>query len=178
MKLGEKIALCRKKAGLSQEELAARLNLSRQAVSRWETGAAAPDLEKVAELSKLFGVTTDYLLLEDREEPEPSSLPGEERRSEPAFDPVAERRRKFRIGFGVAHRRRRPGGRSVGPADSGSRPGPDAAVRGDPDGMVDGPRKVRHRPSKLARRPFGLRDRAVSNRRHSAATGIFPKGLR
>ena len=102
MKLGEKIALCRQKAGLSQEELAARLNLSRQAVSRWETGAAAPDLEKVAELSKLFGVTTDYLLLEDREEPEPSSLPGEERRSEPAFDPVAERRRKFRIGFGVA----------------------------------------------------------------------------
>ena len=46
MELGEKIALCRKKAGLSQEALADRLGLSRQAVSRWETGAAVPDLSK------------------------------------------------------------------------------------------------------------------------------------
>lgn len=100
MKLGEKIALCRKKAGLSQEELASRLALSRQAVSRWETGAAAPDIEKVAELSRLFHVTTDYLLLE--EEPEPSFPRAEPKQTKPPFDPVAERRRKFRIAFGAA----------------------------------------------------------------------------
>ncbi len=102
MKLGEKIALCRKKAGLSQEELASRLELSRQAVSRWETGAAAPDIEKVVELSRLFHVTTDYLLLEEKEEPEPASPRAEPKQTGPAFDPVAERRRKFRIAFGAA----------------------------------------------------------------------------
>lgn len=102
MKLGEKIALCRKKAGLSQEELASRLALSRQAVSRWETGAAAPDIEKVAELSRIFHVTTDYLLLEERDEAEPSSSQTAAKQEKPALDPVAERRRKFRIAFGAA----------------------------------------------------------------------------
>ena len=63
--IGEKIALCRKKAGLSQEALAAQLGISRQAVSRWETGEATPDTDKVVQLSRLFGVTTDYLLLDD-----------------------------------------------------------------------------------------------------------------
>ncbi len=101
MKLGEKIALLRKKAGLSQEELAARLEISRQAVSRWETGSAQPDLEKVVELARLFSVTTDHLLLEDailQEEPqkESDSLPAA------GLDPAVERKRKFRIAFGAA----------------------------------------------------------------------------
>lgn len=65
--IGEKIALCRKKAGMSQEALAAELNISRQAVSRWETGEATPDTDKVVQLSRLFGVTTDYLLLDEIE---------------------------------------------------------------------------------------------------------------
>ena len=45
--IGTKISFCRKKAGLSQEALATRLNISRQAVSRWETGEAVPDTEKI-----------------------------------------------------------------------------------------------------------------------------------
>ena len=67
MKIGDKILLCRKEAGLSQEQLASRLNISRQAVSRWETGEATPETEKIIQLSRLFGVSTDYLLLEELE---------------------------------------------------------------------------------------------------------------
>ncbi len=65
MVISEKIALCRKALGISQEELAALLNISRQAVSRWETGAAMPDTEKIIQLSRVFGVSTDYLLLDE-----------------------------------------------------------------------------------------------------------------
>ena len=62
MNLSEKIVMHRKSAGLSQEELAEKLNLSRQAVSRWESGTAMPDAGNILQLSKLFGVTADYLL--------------------------------------------------------------------------------------------------------------------
>lgn len=67
MKLNEKILMLRKKQGLSQEEMADRLNVSRQAVSRWEVGSAQPDASNVLQLSKLFGVTADYLLNEEYE---------------------------------------------------------------------------------------------------------------
>lgn len=67
MKLSEKILSLRKQAGLSQEELAEKLNVSRQAVSRWEVGSAQPDASNVLQLSKLFGVTADYLLNDDYE---------------------------------------------------------------------------------------------------------------
>lgn len=98
MKLEEKIVLCRKKAGLSQEELAEKLAVSRQAVSRWETGAALPNLEKLIELSRLFSISLDYLLLEERTEPEA-------RPADPKTEPrcsVKERRRKFRICLGAS----------------------------------------------------------------------------
>lgn len=62
MNLSEKIVMHRKSAGLSQEELAEKLNLSRQAVSRWESGTAMPDAGNILQLSKLFDVTADYLL--------------------------------------------------------------------------------------------------------------------
>lgn len=62
MNLSEKIVMHRKSAGLSQEELAEKLNLSRQAVSRWESGTAMPDAGNILQLSKLFGITADYLL--------------------------------------------------------------------------------------------------------------------
>lgn len=62
MKLSDKILSLRKQSGLSQEELAEKLNVSRQAVSRWEVGSAQPDASNVLQLSKLFGVTADYLL--------------------------------------------------------------------------------------------------------------------
>ena len=67
MKLNEKILTLRKKQGLSQEELAERLNVSRQAVSRWEVGSAQPDASNILQLSKLFGVTADYLLNDEYE---------------------------------------------------------------------------------------------------------------
>lgn len=67
MKLSEKILSLRKKMGLSQEELAEKLNVSRQAVSRWEVGSAQPDASNVLQLSKLFGVTADYLLNDEYE---------------------------------------------------------------------------------------------------------------
>lgn len=65
MTLHEKILYCRKKAGLSQESLADKLGISRQAVSKWETGDATPEVSKLAALAKEFGITTDWLLSED-----------------------------------------------------------------------------------------------------------------
>ena len=62
MKLGQKIAELRKKSGLFQEALAEKMNVSRQAVSKWESNQSIPDIEKIVDLSELFGVTTDYLL--------------------------------------------------------------------------------------------------------------------
>ena len=65
MKLEEKIMTLRKKQGWSQEELAFRLDVSRQAVSKWEMGSSIPDLDKIIKMSEVFNVTTDYLLKED-----------------------------------------------------------------------------------------------------------------
>lgn len=65
MKLADKILNLRKTHGMSQEDLADKLNVSRQAISRWEMGTAQPDTPNVLQLSKLFGVTTDYLLNDD-----------------------------------------------------------------------------------------------------------------
>lgn len=79
MKLGEKISTLRRKQGLSQEELAVRLNVTRQAVSKWETGTSVPELETLVALAKIFGVTTDYLLsveeVPERTEPPRHSNP-------------------------------------------------------------------------------------------------------
>ena len=69
MVIGNKISSCRKKAGLSQKALTTKLNISRQAVSRWETGDAIPDTEKIILLIKLFNVSIDYLLLDEIEKP-------------------------------------------------------------------------------------------------------------
>ena len=63
--LSDRIATLRKDAGWSQEELAERLGVSRQAVSKWESGASQPDLERVLALSELFEVSTDYLLKDE-----------------------------------------------------------------------------------------------------------------
>ena len=71
MKLNEKIAWYRRAAKLSQEELAARVGVSRQAVSKWELGESAPEVTKLVALARIFGVTADQLLSED----EPSGAP-------------------------------------------------------------------------------------------------------
>ena len=62
MRLPDKIVNLRKSNGWSQEDLAEKINVSRQAISRWEVGTAQPDASNILQLSKLFGVTTDYLL--------------------------------------------------------------------------------------------------------------------
>ena len=68
MTFGEKLQTLRQKAGMSQDALAEKLDVSRQAVSRWERDETMPETEKVIALADLFGVTTDYLL---RHQPEP-----------------------------------------------------------------------------------------------------------
>ena len=70
MILADKIIRLRKKNGWSQEELADKMNVSRQAVSKWEGAQTIPDLEKILQLGVLFGVTTDYLLKDEIEDEE------------------------------------------------------------------------------------------------------------
>ena len=72
MLLADKIVTLRKRAGWSQEELAAQLGVSRQSVSKWEGAQSVSDMQKVVQMSRLFGVTTDYLLKEELGEPEPT----------------------------------------------------------------------------------------------------------
>ncbi len=67
MDIAEKIIKLRKTNGWSQEDLAEKLYVSRQAISRWENGTALPDAQNVLQISKLFNVTTDYLLNDDYE---------------------------------------------------------------------------------------------------------------
>lgn len=62
MNVGEKILQLRKKMGLSQEELAEKLNVTRQTISKWETNQSSPDFEKIVPLCDLFEITTDELL--------------------------------------------------------------------------------------------------------------------
>jgi len=68
MILADKIVSLRKKAGWSQEELAEQLSVTRQSVSKWEGAQSVPDMDKVVQMSRLFGVTTDYLLKDEIEE--------------------------------------------------------------------------------------------------------------
>ena len=70
MKLSEKIYTCRKKAGLSQEALAERLGVSRQAVSKWETGESEPEIGKLKLMAETFSVSVDWLLSEEETIPE------------------------------------------------------------------------------------------------------------
>lgn len=65
MILAEKITEERKKNGWSQEEMAEKLSVSRQAVSKWESAQSTPDLQKVLRLAEIFGVSTDYLLKDE-----------------------------------------------------------------------------------------------------------------
>lgn len=65
MKLAEKIMTLRKQRGWSQEELAQQLSVSRQSVSKWESGASVPDLDKILKMSEIFEVSTDTLLKEE-----------------------------------------------------------------------------------------------------------------
>ena len=65
--LSEKLYKLRKNSGLSQEQLAEKLSVSRQAISKWESGTAVPESEKLVTISNYFGVSVDYLLKDEEE---------------------------------------------------------------------------------------------------------------
>ena len=67
MALSEKLYKLRKKSGLSQEQLAEQLKVSRQAISKWESGQSIPESDKLIAISQYFNITLDYLLKEDAE---------------------------------------------------------------------------------------------------------------
>lgn len=70
MTLGEKIQMLRSKEGLSQEQLAEQLTVSRQSVSKWELNQSTPDLDYVVQLSDIFNVSLDYLVKDADSQPE------------------------------------------------------------------------------------------------------------
>ena len=75
MEFNNKLYELRKQKGFSQEELANRLNVSRQTVSKWEVGDSTPDMEKLIAISDLFGISLDELVLGKAPEPEPAPQP-------------------------------------------------------------------------------------------------------
>ena len=78
MILADKIIALRKKAGWSQEELAQQLGVTRQSVSKWEGAQSIPDLDKILRMSRIFGVSTDYLLKDEQDETDGLSAAKEE----------------------------------------------------------------------------------------------------
>ena len=91
MNLSDKIIKHRKANGWSQEEFAEKLNVSRQAISRWENGTALPDAQNILQISKLFHVTTDYLLNEDYESD--SDIPAVQTATQETEDLYSKKRR-------------------------------------------------------------------------------------
>ena len=67
MILADKIIELRKKSGWSQEELAEKMDVSRQSISKWEGAQSMPDMNRILRMSELFGVSTDYLLKDELE---------------------------------------------------------------------------------------------------------------
>ena len=76
MILADKIINLRKRNGMSQEELAEEIGVSRQAISKWESGGSIPDLDRIIKMSEVFGVSTDFLLKDEIEDP--SLCPGQD----------------------------------------------------------------------------------------------------
>jgi transcriptional regulator with XRE-family HTH domain len=74
MTTGEKINKIRKMAGMTQEELAGKMNVTRQTISKWETGASSPDLESAIRLCRLFQISLDEFIVDDMEREEKISL--------------------------------------------------------------------------------------------------------
>lgn len=78
MIFADKLIDLRKKSGMSQEELAEKMNVSRQAVSKWEGAQSVPDLNRILALSRIFSVTTDYLLNDEIEVPDNEPVIGDD----------------------------------------------------------------------------------------------------
>lgn len=75
--LSERLRQLRKNAGLSQEQLAEKLDISRQAVSKWEAGSSSPDIHNIVQLGKLYNISTDSILLEEAPATEDTGRPSE-----------------------------------------------------------------------------------------------------
>lgn len=82
MILSEKIMSLRKQNGWSQEDLSEKLDVSRQSVSKWESGTSIPDIEKIVKMSQIFSVSTDYLLKDSDDEELPETAPVYEKETE------------------------------------------------------------------------------------------------
>ncbi len=95
MKLNEKIAYYRREKKLSQEELAAQVGVSRQAVSKWELGDASPDVNKLLALSKAFGISTDHLLDEEEKPERDAPAPSAQETSAPPPPPAPSGQGQF-----------------------------------------------------------------------------------
>ena len=78
MTLAEKITLLRRQRGWSQEDLAERMGVSRQSVSKWESAQSIPDINRILELSRIFEVSTDYLLKNEANLSTESATPASE----------------------------------------------------------------------------------------------------
>ena len=83
MILADKIIDLRKKNGWSQEELAEKLGVSRQSISKWEGAQSVPDMNRILAMSDLFGVSTDYLLKDEIEADRPAAIPTDSDFEEP-----------------------------------------------------------------------------------------------
>jgi len=82
MKLSEKLYWLRKRSGLSQEQLAERLDVSRQAISKWESGVSVPESEKLVVISSYFNVSVDYLLKDELDSPDANEPTSSQRKTE------------------------------------------------------------------------------------------------
>lgn len=95
MSLAKKMIELRKQNGLSQQDLADRLGVSRQAISRWETGAVQPLADSVKSLAQVFQVSTDYLLNDDLDTPTPP--PTAQPAPTPQEEPTPTRKHRKRL---------------------------------------------------------------------------------
>jgi transcriptional regulator with XRE-family HTH domain len=106
MKLEEKLVSLRKEKGLSQQAAAEKIGVSRQAISRWEVGAAVPSYENLKCICKLYGVSADFLIDDDREEIATQAADVTTRFQEPEEPPKAgseqNKRPRRRIGYAIA----------------------------------------------------------------------------
>ena len=98
MIIGAKIAACRKRAGMSQEKLANELNISRQAVSRWESGDTTPSVDKLKTLARIYGVSLDWLCSDtaDGEPPEAAKPEADRNPDEAPAGKEGEKKQKIR----------------------------------------------------------------------------------
>lgn len=99
MTIYDKLVQLRKRKGWSQEDLAEKLNVSRQAISRWENGTALPDADNLRQLSHLYDVSADYLLNDEYESDD--DLP-RVKSVEAALDNTVKNNRKFLLIAAVA----------------------------------------------------------------------------